>query len=209
MLLTATSASAIDCIGSKDSKKVAVYLHGIDTEPPSTQEIQNRLILSSISKKLKMGFAVPRAKNKCPDNKSLCWGWNFNDSESVESAIITAKATKLKCFPKATSAGLIGFSNGGFVVNQIIKGCRKTEFSWFISIGAGSSWSENDKKDLSKCSSLILMAGKKDKFNYEPIKELGKWFKDQKANVNIVEFNDGHSLPEKDLENILKSFILE
>lgn len=207
MLLATCSALAIECIGPKDSKTVAVYLHGMDSEPPSSQELSNRAGLASISKSLKIGFVVPRAKDKCPDNKLLCWGWNFNDSKSVESAIAAAMSAKSECFPKAISTGLIGFSNGGFVANQIIKDCRKTEFSWFISIGAGGSWNKNDTKDLSQCGSLVLMTGKKDKYNYEPIKELGKWLKDRKANINIVEYNEGHTLPEKDLEKVLKSML--
>lgn len=207
ILAVTASALAAECTGSKDSKTIAVYLHGMDSEPPSSQEMGNRAILKSISKSLKIGFAIPRANNNCPDSKLLCWGWNFNDSKSVESAIAAAMSAKSECFPKATSTGLIGFSNGGFVANQIIKNCRKTEFSWLISIGAGGSWNKNDTKDLSKCSPLILMAGKKDKYNYERIKELGKWLKEQKANINIVEYDDGHTLPEKDLENILKSVI--
>jgi predicted esterase len=51
------------------------------------------------------------------------------------------------------------------------------------------------------------MAGKKDKENYESIKDLGKWFSEKKANVTIVEYDDGHTLPEKDLENVLRSVI--
>lgn len=69
MLLTTISASAIECLGSKDSKKVAVYLHGMNSEPPSYQELRNRKSLASISATLKIGFAVPRAKDKCADNK--------------------------------------------------------------------------------------------------------------------------------------------
>lgn len=204
-LLISTSPSlATECIGSKDLKTGAIYLHGMDTEPPSAKELSNRSSLAAISKSLKIGFSMPRAKNKCPDNRLFCWGWNFNDSESVESAIVTAMNAKAECFPKATSVGLIGFSNGGFVVNQIIKDCRKTTFNWLISIGAGGSQNKNNEKDLSKCGSLILMAGKNDTYNYEPIKGLAGWLKTRGADIKIVEYNDGHVLPEKDLENVLK-----
>ena len=44
--------------------------------------------------------------------------------------------------------------------------------------------------------SLVLMTGKKDKYNYEPIKELGKWLKNRGTNVNLVEYDGGHILPE-------------
>lgn len=207
MLLSTLPSIAVECIGSSDLKTVAVYLHGMDTEPPSTQELSNRASLAAISKSLKIGFSVPRAIDKCPNSKLLCWGWNFNDSKSVESAIVAAMNAKTECFPNATSVGLIGFSNGGFVANQIVKDCRSINFNWLISIGAGSSQNKNDKKDLSTCGSLVLMAGKKDKYNYESMKELGSWFKNRGAKINIIEYDGGHILPEKDLEKVLKSIL--
>lgn len=206
ILLASTAAIAVECVGPKESKSVAVYLHGMDSEPPSSQELHNRASLTSISKSLQIGFAIPRAKDKCPDNKLLCWGWDFNDPKIIESAIAAAMSAKSECFPKATSMGLIGFSNGGFVANQIIKNCHKTEFAWLISIGAGGPWKSNTE-DLSHCGSLILMAGKKDLYNYEPIKELGRLLKNRGANINVIEYDEGHILPEKDLKNVLKSVL--
>lgn len=206
--LFSTPTYAFDeCIGSKDSKTVAIYLHGMDAESLSPQELENRKILKKISESLNIGIALLRSTAKCPNKTQLCWGWNFNETGIVDSALKTAQQTKEKCFPKSKHSGLIGFSNGGFVANQIVKDCRKTEFSWLVSIGAGGSWNKNDTKDLSLCGSLVLMTGKKDKYNYEPIKELGKWLKERRANINVVEYDDGHILPEKDLENILKSVV--
>ena len=200
--------SFAECIGPKDSKIVAIYLHGMDTEPPSQQELLNRKILKKISKSLKIGIAIPRAKTQCPYNKDqFCWGWNFNESGVIDSTLKIAFETKEQCFPKSKTTGLVGFSNGGFVANQITKDCRATELKWLISIGAGDFQNKNDTKDLSKCSPLILMAGKKDKSNYEAIKELGKWLSKQKADVTIIEYKDSHSIPEKDLQKILKSII--
>jgi predicted esterase len=140
----------------------------------------------------------------------ICWGWNFNDSGVIDSALEVALKTKEQCFPKAKITGLVGFSNGGFVANQITKDCHATGMKWLISIGAGDSQNKNDKNDksdLSKCTPLVLMAGKKDKFNYESIKELGKWLKDQKAKVTVIEHDDGHTIPEIELETALKSVI--
>ncbi len=208
LTVTASGLAAV-CIGAKNAKTVAVYLHGMDSEPPSDQELKNRSGLLGISKSLKMGFAIPRSQAKCPDGKMLCWGWNFNDSKSVDTALAIAISAKAECFPNAASGGLIGFSNGGFVTNQIVKDCRKTDFKWLISIGAGGSWNANETKDLSKCSSITLLAGKKDKYNFEPIKNLGNWLRTRGANSKIVEYDDGHNLPEKDLEKLLKSVIAE
>lgn len=207
IILNSHFSFATECIGSKDSQIAAIYLHGMDSEAPSTQELQNRNRLTNIAKSLNLGFAIPRATERCPDGKLLCWGWNFNDHKSIEAAINSAQNAKAFCFPKAKHVGLIGFSNGGFVANQILKDCRKTDFDWLISIGAGGSWIKSDTKDLSKCASLTLVAGKKDQYNYEKIKEFGNWLQSKNAKVNVVEYDDGHTLPEKELENILKSSI--
>lgn len=51
------------------------------------------------------------------------------------------------------------------------------------------------------------MAGKKDTANYEPIKKLGKFLKAHKAKVTVIEYDGGHTLPEKNLENVLTSVI--
>lgn len=206
-LFSAQTYALEECIGPKDSKTALIYLHGMDTESPSPQEIENRKTLKKISEFLNIGIALPRATAKCPNKTQLCWGWNFNEAGVVDSTLKTAQQTKEKCFPKSKHTGLIGFSNGGFVINQIIKDCRKNNFDWLVSIGAGGSWNQTDKKDLSNCGSLTLMTGKKDKSNYEHIKELGKWFKDNKAKITVIEYNGDHILPEKDLENILRSFI--
>lgn len=207
-LLSLPILSSAECIGPKDLKNVAIYLHGMDTEPPSQQELSNRKILKKISDSLKIGIVIPRAKTQCPNNKDqFCWGWNFNESGVIDSTLKMAFETKERCFPKSKTIGLVGFSNGGFVANQITKDCRATELNWLISIGAGDSQNKTDTKDLSKCSPLILMAGQKDKSNYEPIKELGKRLSEQKANVTIIEYDDGHTIPEKDLQKVLKSVI--
>lgn len=208
MVFFSAPASAFDdCFGPKDSTNVAIYLHGVDVESLSSQELENRQVLKKISHSLNIGIALPRAKNKCPNKTQICWGWNFNETGIIESALKIAQQSKEKCFPKAKNSGVIGFSNGGFVANQIVKDCKKNDLDWLISIGAGGSWNQNDKKDLSNCGSLTLMAGKKDKFNFEPIKELGNWFKDHKGLVTVIEYDDGHTIPEKDLERILKSVI--
>ena len=207
LLVASPMISYAECFGPKNSKTVVVYLHGMDSESPSQQELENRKVLSKISESLKIGIAIPRAKSKCPNKTQLCWGWNFNEASVVDSALQLAIESQKLCFTKVTNIGLLGFSNGGFVVNQIVKDCKKTDFNWLISIGAGGSFNKNDQTDFSKCSSLTLMAGKEDKFNYESIKDLAKWMKDHKANITLVEYDSGHSLPEKDLETVLKSVV--
>ena len=76
---------AYDCIGPKDAKTYAVYPHGMDSEKPDEQELANRKTLTNISKTLNIGIAIPREKDKCPNNpKLLCWGWSFNEPAALD-----------------------------------------------------------------------------------------------------------------------------
>lgn len=206
--LFSTPAWSIECIGLKDAKNSVVYLHGMDTEIPGEQEILIRQKLTTLAAKLNMRIALPRASDTCPTNsKLLCWGWNFNDSKVVNAALANAALAAKECFPKAKKMGLLGFSNGGFVANQIIRDCKHTQFSWFISIGAAGDWNSADSKDLSKCGQLQLFAGKQDKSNYKNIKTFAAWLKERKAKVDLIEYEEGHTVPLKALELSLQEIL--
>lgn len=208
LFLVPTSAFAIECIGPQKAHHFLVYLHGMDTKTPGEQEQSNRKKLAVMAENLNLRIAVPRAVNSCPKDKNLvCWGWNFNDQTVIEKALASVDAAAKECFPKEKKLGLIGFSNGGFVANQIIKDCTKTDFSWFVSIGAAGSWTQNNSKNLSHCGTLKLLAGKKDKWNYQPMKELELNLKTNKADVELVEYNDGHLIPSVELEGVVKKLI--
>lgn len=211
IFLTLTLASTTwgyECIGPKTASNFAVYLHGMDTQKPSPQEQSNRQKLLKIADRLNIRIALPRATDLCPNDKNLlCWGWNFKDSKIVDAALSTSVKAETECFPNKKKIGLIGFSNGGFIVNQIIKDCTKTEFSWFISIGAAGSWNDSSIKDLNQCGRISLLAGKQDKSNYENIKNLAAWLRKNKAQVRLIEYENGHEIPEKELEQELKGYL--
>lgn len=180
----------------------------MDTKTPGEQEQSNRKKLAIIAENLNLRIAVPRAVDSCPNDKNLiCWGWNFNDQKVIEKALASVSTAAKECFPKEKKFGLIGFSNGGFVANQIIKDCKKIDFLWFVSIGAAGSWTQSNSKDLSHCGTLKLLAGKKDQWNHEPMKELEANLKANKADVELIEYNDGHLIPALELEGILKKLI--
>ncbi len=197
-----------DCIGPKTASNFAVYLHGMDTQKPSTQELSNRQKLLDIANVLNIRIALPRATDPCPTDKNLiCWGWNFNDSKVIDLALSASAKAEAECFSNGKPVGLIGFSNGGFVANQIVEGCKKSEFSWFISIGAAGSWSDSKIIDLSKCGRISLLAGKQDKYNYENIKNLASWFKKSKTQVSLIEYEGGHEVPAMELEQELNRYL--
>ncbi len=204
------TAFALECIGPKEASSFAVYFHGMDNPAPGSQELTNRKTLSLIAEKLNIRIAIPRAKEPCPNDKQLiCWGWNFTDPKILNASLSESAKAQAVCFPKAKKVGFIGFSNGGFIANQILKDCKKSDFSWFISIGAAGSWNDSKEKDLSQCGHLKLMAGKQDTFNYENIKKLARWFNSNKARVDLIVFDGGHEIPSKELEQELKKLLAE
>jgi predicted esterase len=201
---------ASECIGPDKASNFVVYFHGMDTPSPSSQERANRETLLAIADQLNIRIAIPRAKEACPNDKQLiCWGWNFSDPRILDASLSESAKAQSLCFPKAKKVGFIGFSNGGFVANQILKDCRKSDFSWLVSIGAAGSWNDSTKKDLSRCGHLKLMVGKKDKSNYDHSKKLASWLKDNKARVDLIEFDGGHEIPRKELEEELKKLLAE
>lgn len=209
IFLFSISTWSIECLGPKEAKNSVVYLHGMDTQAPGQQEVLIREKLSALATKLNLRIALPRASDKCPpDAKLICWGWNFNDAKVIDASLAASALSAKECFPEAKTMGLIGFSNGGFVANQIIKDCRRTPFSWFFSIGAAGSWKKDDSKDLSKCGRLYLFAGKQDKSNYSNIKNFSVWLKEQKATIELIEYEEGHTVPSKELEQSLKKLLL-
>ena len=206
--IIASSSFGANCLGLKDSKSFAIYLHGTDTDIPSAQEFTNRELLSRISNSLKIGIVLPRSKDKCTaDKRFICWGSDYNDPKLLNS-VFTAAVTEAKnCFPDAKPAVLIGFSNGGYIVNQILQNCRKTIFEWLVSIGAGGSWSKTEISDQSRCGNLFLFARNEDKVSYQPLKDFNSWLKNRKAQGKNLETEENIIVPDKSLEEELKKIL--
>lgn len=212
LVLTAQFSYATECLGPKDAKKAVVYFHGMDALTSNTSEIGNRETLNKIANELGIGIAMPHAKDKCPKNPDLyCWGWNFYDSKVIDNAIAEATAAKQLCFSEAVETGMVGFSNGGYVVNYTLRNCKKTPFDWAISMGAGSTWKPEDPiSDLSSCGKFIFMVGDADTANNSVVHEMSPWLEKRKANYEIVEFSGGHKVPYDELKaQIKKLFKLE
>lgn len=204
-LLISVDLAATECIGPNDAKNGVVYLHGMDTSTPSSMEVTNRTTLTKISNELEVTIALPRAKDRCPTQPSLhCWGWNFNDAKIMDSALASVQAAKDFCFPKAKNVGLVGFSNGGYVVNYALKSCKKSEINWSISIGAASTWKDNEGPELSNCGKYIFMAGSEEEALHT-IKKMIPWLTKRKVDFDIMEFPGGHTVPYKELKTVIQT----
>ncbi len=195
----------ISCLGPKSATKFWVYLHGMDSPVMSSQEMNNRETLLKIANKLNIRFALPRAVNPCPTNdKLICWTWAPRKIEDIKPVQNSIEQAADKCFSKK-EYGVLGFSNGGVAAQAIIRLCMKNKFTVIIAIGAVGMYYPGDLQDLSNCSPrLISMIGSDDNANKESVTNFVKHLKSIKANVELVQYFGGHSLPRTDLENILK-----
>ena len=206
LVYTSTTVLAQECIGSKTAKAGMVFLHGMDSPEFGPQERKTREHFAKMAKELDIAFALPRSPMKCPTKPHLvCWGWSFHELDSVDNALAASEKAKQTCFPEAKSTGIMGYSNGGYVVNYILKYCKKNSFDWAISIGAGSTWKDSDPvTDMSSCGKFVFLIGTKDVYNYSIVQSMKPWLTKRKVNFTVPEYDDGHTVPYKELLEEIK-----
>ncbi len=197
--------SATECIGPANAKKSIVYLHGMDTEFPSSQELGNRVVLSELAKKLNIRFALPRAKDKCPPSpQQVCWTWAAKTSADLANVKTAIKSAASDCFSNKDYS-VLGFSNGGVAVTAMLRLCEKVDFKSAIVIGAAGGWFSTDPKNLKDCNpSLISLLGSKDTANQKPVRDLISHLISLKAPAVLVEYEGDHKLLYDPLANLLK-----
>lgn len=206
LFFTASLAlSATECIGPENAKKSIVYLHGMDTESPSSQELGNRAVLNELAKKLNIRFALPRAKEKCPPNpKQVCWTWAAKTSADLANVKATITSAASDCFSNKDYS-VLGFSNGGVAVTAMLRLCEKVDFKYAVVIGAAGGWFSTDPKNLKDCNpSLISLLGSKDTANQKPVRDLISHLVSLKAPAALVEYDGDHRLLYAPLANLLK-----
>ncbi|MGK5085719.1 hypothetical protein WDW37_20715 [Bdellovibrionota bacterium FG-1] len=197
--------ASVSCIGPESATQFAIYLQGQDSDPPSQQELGNRQNLSNLAKALNVRIALPRATQHCPNKPDLlCWGWEFNKQTALDS-ISTINAAAAACFPNADRMGIIGFSSGGYLSNQIFQNCLGFQTvpitKWFVNAGSTfGSWSSSDgSNNYSRCGPLVLIAGRQDQFNFDPKNAYFDFLKSHGADVALQLFDGGHILPDEPL----------
>lgn len=198
------------CIGSPNAKSFAIYLHGMDGEAPSEQEMTNRAVLAALARKHSLRIALPRARLTCPSQAgSICWGWSFDDAE-VRAAMPVVRDAALTCFGEKPAA-VVGFSNGGYLLTKLIRSCLlKSELpaaTRVISVGAGMIKGPLEAKpeSLAECGDLTMLVGTKDEYNFDPSGNLLSGLRGKNANVREVRFDGGHLLDEAALGQVLSA----
>lgn len=93
-------------------------------------------------------------------------------------------------------SGFIGFSNGGYFLNQL---AQIIKLPWpIISVGAAGTFF-----DTSIQNKVALVFGKNE-IAYEPAKSLYENAKSTALSVTLTEHNSSHILPEQELEGLFR-----
>lgn len=191
------------CLGSPAAQHGVVYLHGIDSVSPSSQELTNREVLKHLAEKWDLRIALPRAEMSC--HHSVCWGWGGSGEEKT-SAITKINAAAEACGLSKKSIGLIGFSSGGYMVAQLF---RQEEFAkmkppvkWAIAAASGLLKGPLEAHYKNLEGRLVFVVGKKDA-TYDPTQNYYNRLREKSSGVSLIEFEGGHELTKNSMNDAL------
>jgi hypothetical protein len=85
-----------------------------------------------IAEELKIRIALPRALDKCSSRPGLCWV--MDSKERVVKSLEEAKKQSKECLIQQNKIGVLGFSNGGFLVSKVFQYCLPTGFQFFYQL---------------------------------------------------------------------------
>ena len=176
-----------DCIGPMTAKKSFVYLHGWDDPNMGSHEKENRRQFQKWAKKKGWRIALPRGKSRCSKGRRQCW--NTRTKDSVLRAWNRIQEASLKC--KLTADwGVVGFSNGGYLVSSLFTLCPANMPNWLMQFGAGenSRVGSIQKKD---CTPFAIAIGKRD-ISFAKAKAYAARLKALGSPVLYHEFHGGH-----------------
>ncbi|MEO0334909.1 MAG: hypothetical protein AAF202_00840 [Pseudomonadota bacterium] len=189
------------CMGSPSARNHAVYLHGFTGHKFETSELRNLQNLRKLVNNLDLMIAIPKSPKSCfhKGRRRRCWGTEMTETQARDATRIAAKAAA-KCFPRRSDYGLIGFSNGGYVATKVFSYCLAPQISprlkWIVTIGAAKLWgSGHSRRNLRSCRPITLVAGKRDRYNYERRQNKFRNLRKKGADISILLFDGGHEVP--------------
>ncbi|MCB9493289.1 MAG: hypothetical protein H6679_03375 [Epsilonproteobacteria bacterium] len=180
-------------LGNQSSSKVWIYLCGLTQSFDGQQECNNRNILDRMGQEIGVKFVAVKPKNRCHqfDNK-LCWP---HDSESEVNKTYSEIVDALN---GQQIAGFIGFSNGGFFLNQLVQ--TKELGVPVVSVGSAGVL-----KHDSYANNLYLLVGKNDIYHYQHAKDFYNASQSfSRLRVELIEYDGGHEIPDAVLSELLK-----
>jgi len=201
----------VTCIGPANAPHSLIYLHGMDSASPSKLELQNRAILITLANSLNIRIALPRAFMACPTQAdSFCWGWSFNQDE-IQKVLPLILQSRTKCFSNTIGFGMIGFSNGGYLLTNWYRNALtpRTDSipTFFITSGSDQGLVPPSIKSLATNPPLTMLIGNQDIYSQDPSNVFFNQMKTLGAKVNRIEFNGGHQLDLPSLKSTLSSYL--
>jgi predicted esterase len=201
------------CVGDASAKNSIVYLHGFTDDGWSKREQSNLKNLRKIAARMDVRIAIPMSKRSCKirGEQQRCWGVEMTRTQALETLKVTKRAAS-KCFEPDANYGVIGFSNGGYMATKIFGYCLAPRYApkldWIVTVGAAKLWGSGSRRsDLSTCRPITLVAGKKDKYNYERRQNRFRRLRRKGAKVSVLLFDGGHELPYGPLITALRKYL--
>jgi hypothetical protein len=175
---------SIDCIGDVDARLRIVYLHGRDTYGPSWVELKNRDALRALATSLDARIALPRARG----------GWPLGNEAALAKTQTIIGAAARQCFHDPTSFGVIGFSDGANVTNELFLQCRSTAALWFVSVGGDGAVRPDQLKGAAGCARIAVVAGQHEP-TYMGSKHFARQLAKRGVDARFFEHDGVHDLP--------------
>lgn len=174
-----------ECIGSPRAHHHAVYIHGLDTYGPAWIELENRERLRAIAALEDISFALPRAPFR---------RWPQTTPADVDTSLAIVRRAARTCFPPNARYGLIGFSNGGSLVNQLIVRGIRSGAEWLASSAGEGNIRSETPADLRSFGAIRIIAGRADS-TARTAPNFVRALARRNADVRLLEHPGGHELP--------------
>lgn len=179
-------------LGDPDSKIMWVYLTGLNQSFYAAGEKNHRDILSRIGRQLHLKIIAVPPNGWCPEfDQKHCWLQETKKDREITYQYIISQINN------QSIAGIVGFSNGGFFLNQLAQE-RNLEYP-LISIGSAGERNEKPIKN-----ELYLLIGQYDHYHYKPAVNFYQELKDTDVKIHWIEYEGGHEIPEQTLYSLLK-----
>ncbi len=185
-----------DVLGDDKSSKILVYLCGLVEYWDVAEEVEHRKILNDLGSKYSLKIIAVRPFSRSSNyNGKMCW---LHDTFSELSETYHRILGYLKSV-SGNVVGWIGFSNGGFFLNQLV---QKFPLGVpVISIGAAGFLHKSVVRN-----NLFLLCGRQDVYHFEHAQNFfikASNILDSKLIVKFIDYDCGHQIQADALDNAL------
>lgn len=184
------------CLGSERAEVGVMYLHGLELDRPSNEEKHNRKVLKAWAERRNLRVSLPRSPFLC--GKKACWPREPEDA--LDASLAAAQKASGQCLGNRRLQMILGFSNGGYLVNRHFLRCQRRMVS-LVSFGAAGPTTGTDLVEPiagSQCDSLIVVAAREE-LTFRDAKKFSEFWSKKSLPVKFRSFTGKHGL---DLETL-------